>query len=233
MLMLLFLLPDFHGLLVSPYVGQMGFIETSRNPFFVSPDFFVALAFMLPPGHLEVFLLFFLYLGHCCCVFHKAFSALIPPVVPIRKWWITSSTCNMVSKMKGDKAKGSYGFMLSAGGMGTRAGELEEVLDGASTNVLLPKAGLLLFIQSIWKKIGPWGQLGWPCIPCHTSFPGARCWVDGRPGTRVQIHLLLLQSCLPEGWLFVEDWLFNECTFGNEFDCFQTNPIALRIFHLS
>lgn len=125
MLMLLFLLPDFHGLLVSPYVGQMGFIETSRNPFFVSPDFFVALAFMLPPGHLEVFLLFFLYLGHCCCVFHKAFSALIPPVVPIRKWWITSSTCNMVSKMKGDKAKGSYGFMLSAGGMGTRAAELE------------------------------------------------------------------------------------------------------------
>lgn len=149
MLMLLFLLPDFHGLLVSPYVGQMGFIETSRNLFFVSPDFFVALAFMLLPGHLEVFLLFFLYLGHCCCVFHKAFSALIPPVVPIRKWWITSSTCNMVSKMKGDKAKGSYGFMLSAGGMGTRAAELEEVLDGASTNVLLPKAGLLLYTKHL------------------------------------------------------------------------------------
>lgn len=119
--------------------------------------------------------------------------------------------------MKGDKAKGSYGFMLSAGGVGTQAEELEEVLDGASTNVLLPKAGLLLFIQSIWYKIGP-------RIPCHTSFPGAWVWVDGRPGTRVRIHLLLLQSCLPEGWLFIEDWLFNNALSGMNLTAFRQTP---------
>ena len=156
--MLLFLLPDFYSLLRSAYVGQMGFFETNKQKFFFL-CLLISLLLWSSRCYQDILrglpAVFVVSQPWLLCLLQSTSSSLIPLVVPIHKRWITSSTCNTVSKTKGDRAKGSYGFMLSPGGMGTRAEEREEVLDDVSTNVLLHKAGLVLFIQSVWNKIGP------------------------------------------------------------------------------
>lgn len=95
--------------------------QTSRNPFFVSPGFFAALelnAATRTHGEVHSLVLLLVSQPWLLCLSQSTSSSLILHVVPIRKWWNTSLRCNTVCKMKGDWEKGSYGFMLSPGGMG-------------------------------------------------------------------------------------------------------------------